>query len=268
MRPDIFEVLNHARSKKIKVSLVTNGYLTTAFMQELKKLHLHAVSVSIDGLKERHDRNRGKTGSYEKCLEALQIYRKMGVNVVQACTIVLKNNIGDIPGLVKDVFANGCTRYRLQLLIPEGRAKKVKTPDAVVEKALRIILNARRQGFRVFAADTFGYMGESEKQLRGYDFFCGCGWWTFTIMHNGNIMGCPVIDLPGYSEGNIRKTDIADIWQDNFERFRKGFIEDLPADCKQCSYVNICRGGCWAQRVNKGKFCYLKAAKRVLKQAR
>ena len=266
MREDIFDVLNYAKNKKIKIGIVTNGYFTDKYIPQLKKLRLYGVSVSIDGYRDRHDKNRGMPDSYKKCMDSLDIYKRLKVPLIQVCSVVLKNNLKDIPKIIKDVFPRGCTRYRLQLLIPEGRAREKNTTPAMVKEALRIILKAHKEGFKVFAGDPFGYLGESEIFLRGYNFFCGSGWWTFTIMHNGDIMGCPAMDHPELSEGNIRETDIEKIWWNGFQRFRKTFIEDLPDICKKCEYLDACRGGCWAQRVSGGEFCYINTAKEVIRE--
>jgi radical SAM protein with 4Fe4S-binding SPASM domain len=106
-------------------------------------------------------------------------------------------------------------------------------------------------------------MGKLDTEVRGCNFFCGCGWWTFTVMQNGDIMGCPAIDHTELKEGNIRNTDIKEIWWDGFRRFRGVLPENLPQVCKECEHVTVCRGGCWAQRVNRGRFCYLDLAEKL-----
>ncbi|MBN1913014.1 MAG: SPASM domain-containing protein, partial [Candidatus Omnitrophica bacterium] len=251
------------QSKNIKTSLVTNGYATEENFSRLRMLKLHVVSVSIDGYRQKHDIVRGKPGSYERCLNSLKLYRKMGVRTRQVATVVLEENINDIQLMIKDAFAAGCTRYRLQLLIPEGRARNKKLPFDLVKKALYTINKERRKGRNVFAADNFGYLGPDESKLRPYNFFCGCGWWTFTIMENGDIMGCPLTDYPELSEGNIRNKDLKEIWRDGFQRFRDKSLVSLPDICQKCEYISICRGACWAQRVNTDRFCFLKLAKEI-----
>ncbi len=40
-------------------------------------------------------------------------------------------------------------------------------------------------------------------------------------------------------------------------------MDDLPADCKECRDVAICRGGCWVMRINGSRFCYLDTAEKL-----
>ena len=263
LREDLFEILSYAKRKGIKITLLTNGYVIEDYIPQLKNLGLYGISISIDGYGKKHDRVRNTQDSYKRCLDSLDIYSRLKVPIIQVVTVVLKNNVKDIPKIINDIFKHGCTRYRLQLLIPEGRAKDKETPLSAVKEALAIVYKSRRRGLKVFIGDNIGYLGEFGKEVRGYKFFCGCGWSTFTIMQNGDIMGCPAIDHSELKEGNVRKTDIKEIWWSSFRRFRETWLESLPIECKECKYVDVCRGGCWAQRVNGGRFCYLDLAEEL-----
>lgn len=262
LRSDLFDILGYARKKKIQVSIVTNGFETRAYLSQIKQIGLHGVSVSIDGYKETHDLLRSKSGSYARCMDSLRIYKQMGLSLRQVSTVVLEENINDIPRIITDAFKAGCTRYRLQLLIPEGRASGKQTPAEVIKQALRIILSERKKGRNVFAADSFGFLGVLENKVR-HHFFCGCGWWTLTIMPNGDIMGCPAVDHPRLNEGNVKKEKLEDIWWNGFARFRNMQPERLPYLCRNCEFLHICRGGCWAQRVSNKNFCYVKLANEI-----
>ncbi len=82
-------------------------------------------------------------------------------------------------------------------------------------------------------------------------------------MHNGAIMGCPVIDRPELNEGNVKDRGLQEIWWKGFKRFRQVRPLDLPELCRNCRFVSTCRGGCWAQRLSGDKFCYLKDAEKL-----
>ncbi|MFA5411393.1 MAG: radical SAM protein [Candidatus Omnitrophota bacterium] len=266
LREDLFEVFRYANSKEIRPSLVTNGFATEDFLTQLKKAKLYSASVSIDGYRSQHDRIRSKKGSYKRCMQSLEIYRRLKIPVIQVTTVVLKDNIEEIPLIISDAFKRGATRYRLQLIISEGRAKGQETPPQAVAKALNIIYSCRRKGLNVFPADNFGYLGKWDSILRGPPFLCGCGWWTFTIMQNGIIMGCPVIDRPELNEGRLQEKDIEEIWWDGFQRFRDIRTGELPEICRNCKYAGTCRGGCWSQRLSGSRFCYLDLGNKMAKR--
>lgn len=266
LRKDIFEVLEYAKGKGIKIGIVTNGYATEEYIPQLRKLKLDSVLVSIDGHGKNHEKIRGVKGSYEKCLHSLEIYRDLGVPKIAVSTVMLKENIKDIPKIIDDVWRRGCNKQRIQPLVPEGRAKGTGNLPEVMKETLRIIFDAREKGINIDSSEGFGYLGRLEEKVRSFDFFCGCGWNTFTIMQNGDVMGCPALDFPALSEGNIREKDLKRIWWNGFDRFRKTIFDDLPQKCKECEHMEVCRGGCWLFRANGADPCFLKEAEEVAKE--
>lgn len=150
--------------------------------------------------------------------------------------------------------------------MPEGRARGTVNQPEVVKKTYKIIMDARKKGIEIELSEGFGFTGPLQDKVYDSNFFCGCGWNTFTIMHDGNIMGCPALDQPELGEGNIRDMDLKDIWWTRFEKFRETIFEDLPRQCKECTYMEICRGGCWLFRANKANPCFLKEAEEVARK--
>ena len=63
------------------------------------------------------------------------------------------------------------------------------------------------------------------------------------IASDGGVRGC--LSLPEeFTEDNIRNRPLAEIWKDPdlFSYNRKG--HPLYGDCVDCTYANVCRGGC------------------------
>ena len=125
----------------------------------------------------------------------------------------------------------------------------------------------RRRGYDVYIGEGFAFLGPLQKAVRGEsgrEFICGSGWNTFTIMHNGEVTGCPALEFPEYVEGNIKNMLLEDIWQNKFKRFRGKYNRDMHDKCKKCKYLAQCRGGCWLYMVN-GDPCFLEEAEEVAK---
>lgn len=263
LREDIFVVLKYAKSKGISIGIITNGYAIKEYTKQIEELNLDSIVVSIDGYGENHDRIRNMPGSYQRCLESLDFFCKVGIPIIGTYTVTSEENISDIPMIVEDVQRFGSTRHGLQLIIPEGRAVERKNSSLLVKKILRLILKTKKKNFSLEASEGLGYLGPLEGKVRPYYFFCGCGWNTFTVMANGDIMGCPLFDFSNYSEGNIRQKSLINIWWSEFSRFREVSFSELPKICKACAYVMLCRGGCWQFRATGGEFCFLKEAKEV-----
>lgn len=263
VRKDLFEIIRYARKKNIEVGVVTNGSLFGKFYNKLKKVKLYAVSISIDGYRKMHDKKRGMNGLYKQCLQSILLCNHLRIPIIQVATVLDDENVSDLDKITMEIFKYGATKHRIQLLIPEGRAKGKDVSAITIKKAFMNILRMRERGYNVFIGDSFGFVGNLERKLRSYIFFCGCGWSTFTIMPNGDIMGCPAFDYLYLKEGNVREKKLKDIWWHGFKKFREFNFNKLPDKCRECLYLEICRGGCWTQRINGGRFCNLDLIKEI-----
>ena len=264
LRRDLFIALGYAKNLGLKTGLVTNGFLVEKYKKEIAKLELDSVMVSIDGYRKKHDIIRGVDGAYEHAINALDVFTDINIPVIGVSTVILNDNLTDIPSINDDVIKHGCMVHRLQAVINEGRAKNFRYKPNVLENVFKFILDKRKQGIPVECDEGFGYLGPLEEKLREYRFFCQAGYRTFVILENGDIIGCSALDHPELCEGNIRTESIKDIWWNKFQQFRDRDIwyKLLPQKCKECSYLMECRGGCWVHRVN-GEYCYLPIAKNV-----
>jgi len=75
-------------------------------------------------------------------------------------------------------------------------------------------------------------------ELFGYKKFCTAGKTSYSVDTFGNVKACPR-DSKIY--GNILEEDFSVIWQ-RISEWRDGTL--LPAECKRCNMVEICKGGC------------------------
>ena len=104
LRNDFIEIYEYI-SKKImnKVHIVSNGILINdEIIKSFVKNKLLLLSVSLDGYGKIHDKNRGADGIFDKIvsnLENLKSQRKH--QMVDIKTIVLENNLDDLPKLYK-----------------------------------------------------------------------------------------------------------------------------------------------------------------------
>src|SRR5699024_940804 len=105
-------------------AIVSNGYLITEEVaQNLKKANLTNIQISIDGLKDNHDRMRNCQGSFDKAVRAIKYLYKENMKVAVAFSPT-KFNIGDIDKLFEFLKSIGVTMFRTQPLMLLGRAEK------------------------------------------------------------------------------------------------------------------------------------------------
>jgi len=62
----------------------------------------------------------------------------------------------------------------------------------------------------------------------------------------GNVNGCGALYADVFIEGNVRKTSLADIWNDNSTcAYNRKFTTDLLTGmCEGCDVGDVCKGGC------------------------
>ena len=103
IREDFCEILEYASKKVLrKVNVVTNGVLINEkIIHSFIKSKMLLLSVSLDGWKENHDKNRAKKGIFKKITDNLNELRNQIIFsnsnlIIDIKTIVLKDNLEDI----------------------------------------------------------------------------------------------------------------------------------------------------------------------------
>lgn len=104
IRQDFIPILEKACKKTFgKVNVVSNGILINEdIIQAFIKTKMLLLSISLDGYGENHDSNRGQSGIFDKIinnLDSLNSHKKRPM--VDIKTIVLENNLDDLPKLYK-----------------------------------------------------------------------------------------------------------------------------------------------------------------------
>ncbi len=102
IREDIEDILKHAKSKGVFVTLDTNGYLLEEKKEVLK--YLDHLIISFDGPGKMHEANRGK-GTFKKAIKALEF--AAGKIPLWTITVVTKNNIEGIDYILKKAKETG-----------------------------------------------------------------------------------------------------------------------------------------------------------------
>src|SRR5215469_5401682 len=101
-RPDLFELIDYARSMGVRVSLTPSAtpLLTQDVVVRLKEAGLARLAVSLDGATAAtHDAFRGMNGSFARTLDACHWANEIGLPV-QINTTFSRRNIGEIDDLV------------------------------------------------------------------------------------------------------------------------------------------------------------------------
>lgn len=248
------------RDANIRPTITTGGRgVTRAMAEEMAAAGMARVSVSIDGLEERHDRMRALKGSFRAATDALDFCREAGITPA-ANTNFNRLNMGDLEGLYEHLRAHHIQAWQIQITTPLGRAADrtdmLLQPWDLLDLVPRIAAIKKRafaDGIRVMPGNNLGYFGPEEALLRSpepgmRDHWQGCqaGKFVLGIESDGAVKGCPSLQTKSYVGGHLRDAPLATIWNETPELAfaRQRTVDDLWGFCRECAFAEPCLGGC------------------------
>ena len=249
-RSDLCEVMEYA-SKDLGYhwGMTTNGILLNdENIEKLKKANMETVSISIDGLKETHDRFRGVPGSYEIILNNIKKLKEANfVKHIQVTTVFHKENINQLDKLYEVMLGLGLNWWRLVSMDPIGRANEnneLLLDGKEIKQLLDFIKSKKKDKRLELTYGCPGFLGlEYEKEVRKHYFYCKTGINVASILYNGDLFVCP--NVPRKKEliqGNIKKDNFKEVWDNKYKIFRDK--ERTKCDtCKKCEHWEYCLGG-------------------------
>jgi len=103
LRSDLFELIRHVRWLGMDCMFITTGYyLTRKYVRRLKEAGVNRVVVSIDGSRpEIHDAVRQLRGIYDRAVRALKVLAAEPAIQTFSSTVILSENLWDLPDLIR-----------------------------------------------------------------------------------------------------------------------------------------------------------------------
>ncbi len=268
VRRDIFDLTAYAADKGIYVAIATNGTLITEERaREMKENGVSYAQISLDGLKETHDKFRGIKGCFDRTVEGIKNAVKAGLFVNVSMTVT-RYNYNDVPAVVELCEKLGVNWFMHYNFIPTGRGREIIEADITPEQreellkwlyeknySSNISLLSTAPQFARVALQCHGSIvpthfynvnaGERLRELAEFIGGCGAGRFYFAIKANGDVQPCVFFPL---KVGNVREDDLEDLWLHNpvFEDLRD---KDILEGCGSCSFRYVC-GGCRARAYN------------------
>lgn len=262
-RPDLFELIAHARQVGVRVSLTPSAtpLLTKDIVVRLKQAGLARLAVSMDGAcAATHDAFRGMSGSFARTLDAVRWANEVGLPV-QINTTFSRRNIGEIDQIVALMEQLKIALWSVFFLVPTGRGKladllnadefeqvfaklykltktasfDIKTTEA--QHYRRFVLQQRAAERRAGIAsaqpekllDTIGRAPRGLNDGKGFVF----------ISHIGEIYPSGFMPL---SAGNIRRQPLKTIYRESPLFLGLRDPDQLEGKCGKCEFRLICGG--------------------------
>ena len=267
-------VTAHENPKKLKIhyALQTNGYLINeewaAFLGENHFL----VGVSLDGLKEIHDRYRldaaGK-GTYQRVISAIRLLEKHQVeyNILTVVTAATARNGQKIYNYFKKNHF-GYQQY-IECLDPIGEEPGQHEYSLTPEKYGEILKSMFDAWYLDMRSGTYVYnryfenlmmiMAGQQPESCNMRGVCGKQW---VFEADGSVYPCDFYALDQWRLGNIQENSFEEMDE---KRDELGFIQwsmRQQEDCQKCRWFGLCRNGCrrnrepvTAEHTNRNYFC-------------
>ena len=267
-------VTAHENPKKLKIhyALQTNGYLINEEWAEFLGKNHFLVGVSLDGLKEIHDRYRldaaGK-GTYQRGISAIRLLEKHQVeyNILTVVTAATARNGQKIYNYFKKNHF-GYQQY-IECLDPIGEEPGQHEYSLTPEKYGEFLKSMFDAWYLDMRSGTYVYnryfenlmmiMAGQQPESCNMRGVCGKQW---VFEADGSVYPCDFYALDQWCLGNINKNSFEEMDQ---KRDELGFIQwsmRQQEDCQKCRWFGLCRNGCrrnrepvTAEHTNRNYFC-------------
>lgn len=266
MRPDLFAIARRAKAMGFYVGLSTNGTLIDrSNLPEIAETQFDYVGISLDGLRETHDRFRRRVGAFDEALNGIRLCRETGLKVGLRFTLT-QDNASELPDLLRLMDVEGIDKFYLSHLNYAGRGYKNRGDDV----HHRMTRHAMDLLFDLCWDDVL--VGRRREFVTGNNDADGAYlllWAERTIpsqvprLHamlerwGGNASGVNIanIDNEGrvhpdtmwwdYTLGSVKDRPFSAIWEDRSDPLMAGLKQrprPLTGRCAECAHLAICGG--------------------------
>lgn len=249
MRPDIYELVEHAASCGLRPSFGTNGTLIDdEVAQRLRRVGAFAMGISVDSLDlEKHDRFRGLENAHELTLRGIEACRRAGLPF-QIHTTVVDWNRDEVCDITDFAVSIGARAHYIFFLIPVGRGKYIQETSLEVRENERLLAALMRKSAEVpievkpTCAPQFTrvakQLGVETRFKRG----CLAGLTYCVVGSEGIVRPCAYMTEEA---GDVRQMPFDEIWA-NSPLFAQLRTQAYEGACGSCDYKDGC-GGCRAR---------------------
>lgn len=245
LRTDIVELVSYASNIGLWTNLITNATLINReYTQALKESGLSSAQVSIEGPHAQlHDRITGMPGAFDATIEGIELLQRAEIPV-HTNTTISRSNIDHAHEIVLLAKNMGLSRLSMNLLIPCGSALQKRniwvSYSEIGDRILQLKHQAEDVGLKFlwysplpmckFNPIAYGLGNKSCAAITG----------LLSVDPMGSIIPCSSWRKP---VGSLLRQGFLDIWRSKDLDFYKN-VEYVPAECRECTQLDICKGAC------------------------
>jgi heme d1 biosynthesis radical SAM protein NirJ len=266
LRPDIYDISKRAKAMGFYVGLSTNGTLIDEHnIEQIAAVGYDYVGISIDGLRETHDKFRRLEGAFEASMHGIHLCQEHGIKVGLRFTLT-RDNATELPAILDLMDEMDIDKFYLSHLNYAGRGNRNRkddvvhqltrqTMDMLFERCWAGIQAGKPREFVTGNNDADGvyllfwvqkHFPDQAEAMRARLAQWGgnaSGLWIANIDNLGNVH--PDTFWWDYHLGNVRERPFSEIWPDTSDPLMAGFKQQprpVKGRCGECSYLDICGG--------------------------
>jgi len=266
LRPDIFEISHRAKAMGFYVGLSTNGTLIDdSNIDRIAEVGYDYVGISIDGIRDTHDRFRRLAGAFDASMQAIRLCHQRGIKVGMRFTMT-QDNAAELPQLLQLMEDEGIDKFYLSHLNYAGRGNINRKDD--------VILKTTRWAMDLLFDKCWDYTGRGlhKEFVTGNNDADGVYLLYWVRRHfpekeahlraklaqwGGNSSGVNIANIDNlgnvhpdtfwwhYALGNVKERPFSQIWPDTSDPLMAGLKASpraIKGRCGACQYFDICGG--------------------------
>jgi len=262
--PQNIEIVKYLMRKGMKRGYrffaVTNGVSLKDYASELKKEGLDGVQITLDGLREVHDKRRFKadgTGTFDEIVQSIEEARKVGFETISLRLMVDRENVDKINDLVNFVIDKGWNqdkRIMTHLANVFKNSHFDYSPSIPWEEGVINIINILSQNESlhfliksVIKSNPIGTLFMTGEWLPKF-FYCDANCNQFFYDSHGDIYTC--WKAVGKGEQAVGRFLPALRFDARYRAWIQRNVLSMPT-CRTCRYLTLCGGGCTIEAYEK-----------------
>ena len=229
LHPDIVAIVSALGRHHFPVMICNGWYVTPELARRLWQAGIYEVSISVDYADaERHDRQRGASGAYQRAIEALRVLQRERVHPkqrVHMISVILEDNLDEIEPLLRICRGLGITY--LVTLYSDGRGER--SGRSIPSQVSRRLLALKRT-YPEFVA-VRGYLAKFSQAIAEHGVGpCNAGKQLCNIDSQGQVSLC--IDRMGEPVANILTDDALTVAGHLAQAYRDNTCRSCWTSCR------------------------------------
>lgn len=259
LHPQIDQLLDVIRQKRLHLTVETNGTLCTPNLAErIAACECAFAAVSLDAAEaETHDWIRGRDGCFAAALTGIRNLVAAGLKP-QIIMTLMQRNKEQIQAVVRLAESLGAGSVKFNILQPTARGKRMHALGETIDIEELISLGTwvDTELSSVAALPLYFHQPPSFRRLGKMFGAAGDGCHSCGIMGilgvlaDGSYALCGIgATVPELIFGHAARDPLKEVWLNSstLRQIREGLPKQLRGICAECVMKHICMGSCVAQ---------------------